>query len=80
MTQFELIFKNKPVRVEIKEDGHIVLNFDSGDRILLRGTDSADKFTIVKTDIAIAKEDLSLLGKLLDKGIKQSKQMDRINF
>jgi hypothetical protein len=75
MIKFELKFKNKPVKAHVKEDGVAALYFDNGEWLFLQNGDSTDKYKVKDGNFSPAKEDLALLGKLLNKGLKDYERM-----
>ena len=75
MIKFELTFKNKPVKLNINEKGDAALYFDNGDWLLLGSTDNRDKYTIADGSFSPAKEDLALLGKLINIGMKEYEKL-----
>jgi hypothetical protein len=75
MIKFELKFKNKPVKTHLKEDGFAELYFDNGEWLFLQNGDSADKYKVKDGNFSPAQEDLTLIGKLLNKGLKDYERM-----
>ena len=75
MIKFELKFKNKPVKAHVKEDGAVVLYFENEEWLFLLEGNSSDKYKVEDGNFSPAKEDLALLGKLVNKGLKDYERM-----